>query len=376
MTKSELLDWLQTENRKWQALLEQIGPARMELPGVNGNWSMKDIVAHLTGWQPRLIARMWAAQRGEPEPTPPWPAHLQTDDEVNAWIYQANRQRSLREVLDESNQQFQQLLQVIEELPDDVRIEPEWHVVWLNNQRFSASEFFDHFRDDHESDVRTWLAQVETMEHTQPDGFLALPATGTGPGVLVLHAWWGLNDTIKAICTRLAEAGFVVFAPDLYHGKIADTIADAETLGGMLDANHLQAKAEITDATRFLLERAGQRNQELAVVGFSLGAYYALDLSAADPEHIRQVVIFYGTGPADFGQARAAYLGHFAENDPYEPLENVDQLQAVLQQAGRPVTFYRYPGVGHWFFEPDRMEAYNAAAASQAWERTLAFLNQ
>ena len=61
----------------------------------------------------------------------------------------------------------------------------------------------------------------------------------------MLHAWWGLNDTIKAFCTRLAEAGFVAFAPDLYHGKVADTIADAETLGKALDANHLQAKAEI-----------------------------------------------------------------------------------------------------------------------------------
>ena len=65
----------------------------------------------------------------------------------------------------------------------------------------------------------------------QPQGFLAVPPSGQGPGVLVLHAWWGLNDTIKAFCTRLAESGFVAFAPDLYHGKVADNIADAEALG-------------------------------------------------------------------------------------------------------------------------------------------------
>ena len=59
-------------------------------------------------------------------------------------------------------------------------------------------------------------------------GYLAMPERGKGPGVLVLHAWWGLNDTIKAFCTRLAEAGFVAFAPDLYHGEVADTIAGAE----------------------------------------------------------------------------------------------------------------------------------------------------
>ena len=68
------------------------------------------------------------------------------------------------------------------------------------------------------------------MIHSQPEGFLAVPHVGKGPGVLVLHAWWGLNDTIKAFCTRLADSGFVAFAPDLYHGKIADTIADAEKL--------------------------------------------------------------------------------------------------------------------------------------------------
>lgn len=109
------------------------------------------------------------------------------------------------------------------------------------------------------------------------------------------------------------------------------------------------------------------------MIGFSLGAYYALDLSAADPEHIRSVVLFYGTGPVDFSNSRAAYLGHFAENDEYEPPSNVDELEETLRRAGRPVTFYRYPGTGHWFFEPDR-PAYNQAAASLAWDRPLAFL--
>ena len=213
------------------------------------------------------------------------------------------------------------------------------------------------------------------MPDSQPQGFLAAPTTGNGPGVLVLHAWWGLNDTMKDFCRRLAEAGFVVFAPDLYHGKVANTIPEAEALGSALDANHLQAKAEIAEAAGFLNERAGQDGRGLAVIGFSLGAYYALDLSAANPELIRAVVVYYGTGPADFNSSRAAYLGHFAENDKYEPLSNVDELEADLRRAGRPVTFYRYTGTGHWFCEPDR-PAYNQAAEQLAWERTLAFLKR
>src|SRR5215470_5758059 len=161
------------------------------------------------------------------------------------------------------------------------------------------------------------------MACTRPDGFLALPPAGHGPGVLVLHAWWGLNATFKAFCTRLAESGFVAFAPDLYHGKVADTIADAETLRDALDARHLEAKSEIAEAARFASGREGS----VAVVGFSLGAYYALDLAAADPERVRRVVLFYGTGGGDFSRSRAAYLGHFAEHDEYEPASNVDQLE-------------------------------------------------
>lgn len=207
-------------------------------------------------------------------------------------------------------------------------------------------------------------------------GFLAMPERGQGPGVLVLHAWWGLNDTIRAVCTRLADAGFVAFAPDLYHGEVADTIADAERLGSALDSNHRQAVAEVDAATRFLSERASPAQGGLAVIGFSLGAFYALGLAAAAPDHIRSVVLFYGTGGMDHSASRAAYLGHFAENDPFEPPSNVDDLEESLRRAGHPVTFYRYSGVGHWFFEPDRADAYNPPAASLAWERTLAFLQR
>jgi len=161
MNKSELLNGVREEYRQWEALLNQIGEARMDQPGAAADWSIKDIVAHLTGWRRRTVARLQAAQRVEPEPPPPWPANLQTDDEINAWIYEANRGRSVQEVLDESRRVFQQFLAVIEGLPDDILIEPAYHIVQLGGQRFSASEFFDHFHDDHEPDMRAWLARVE-----------------------------------------------------------------------------------------------------------------------------------------------------------------------------------------------------------------------
>lgn len=205
-------------------------------------------------------------------------------------------------------------------------------------------------------------------------GYLAQPARGTGPGVLVLHAWWGLNDTIRAICDRLAGAGFVALAPDLYHGAVASTIADAETLAQALFKERLRASAEVIDATRFLGERAEGADRGLAVLGFSLGASYALDLAAAAPAQIGKVVIYYGTGGDDFGDARAAFLGHFAADDPYEPRAYVDQVEEAIRRAGRPVTFHHYPGTGHWFAEPDRTDAYDEAAATLAWERTLDFL--
>lgn len=167
MDKSELLNRLQEEYRGWEAFLDQIGPTRMDQPGVAAHWSVKDIVAHLTGWNRWLVARLEAAGRRAPEPSPPWPAHLQTDDEINAWIYESNRERSVSETLNDSRQVFRQLLAIIEGLPDKTRIETiqtqdrAYYLVWVEDQRFPAGEFFDHFHDDHEPDLRAWLARLD-----------------------------------------------------------------------------------------------------------------------------------------------------------------------------------------------------------------------
>lgn len=161
MNKSEFLNGLREEYQQWEALLDQIGEERMDQPGVAADWSIKDIVAHLTGWRRRTIARLQAAQRGEEEPPPYWPAHLQTDDEINAWMYESNRDRSVREVLGDSDHVFQQLVAAIEGLPDEVLSDPARHLPWLEAQSIKPGDFFGHFHEEHEPDMRAWLARGE-----------------------------------------------------------------------------------------------------------------------------------------------------------------------------------------------------------------------
>ena len=139
------------------------------------------------------------------------------------------------------------------------------------------------------------------MSQAQPDGHLAMPPAGSGPPVLVLHAWWGHNDDIRALVERLAEAGFVAFAPDLYHGHVAATIPEAEVLGQgwMPTGRGLTSPGPWTTSSN----RRGGASDGVAVIGFSLGAYYALELSVSDPR-VRKVVVFYGAGPEDFAGSR------------------------------------------------------------------------
>jgi hypothetical protein len=161
MNKSEFLNGLREEYQQWEALLNQIGEERMDQSGVAADWSIKDIVAHLTGWRRRTVARLQAAQRGEGEPPSYWPAHLQTDDDINAWIYESNHGRSVREVLSESQQVFQQMFAAIEGLPDEVLSDPARYLPWLEAQSIKPGDFFGHFHEEHEQDMRAWLARGE-----------------------------------------------------------------------------------------------------------------------------------------------------------------------------------------------------------------------
>ena len=195
--------------------------------------------------------------------------------------------------------------------------------------------------------------------------------TGGGPGVLVLHAWWGLNDFFKELCDRLAEAGFVAFAPDLYGGALATTIEEAQALLNGSDNAAMNQRADAAiDALR---ADPAVRGATLGAIGFSMGGAWALDFASARPADLSACVLFYGGGEADFSAARAAYLGHFAADDPWEPEESVLALETAIRAAGREVTFHHYSGAGHWFFEANQ-PAYQPQAAALAWDRTLAFL--
>jgi carboxymethylenebutenolidase len=208
------------------------------------------------------------------------------------------------------------------------------------------------------------------------NGYLATPDTGHGPGVILLHAWWGLTEPFREACDRLAAAGYVALGLDLYYGKMATTEEDAEALGSALDQNEAQWSGDIVAATRYLRQSNATDHGKVAFVTFSLGVGYALVLSTYLPDDVGAVVCFYSayTEPG-FSKATASYLFHFAEDDPWTPTEEAEQMVRVLQAAGRPVTVYTYPGTKHWFFENNQPAAYNAGAAALAWERTLSFLN-
>lgn len=208
--------------------------------------------------------------------------------------------------------------------------------------------------------------------YTAP-ALLSLPAQGSGPGVLVLHPWWGLNVFFKGFCERLAAEGFVAGAPDLYNGVVAETIQDAQTLADAMDGK--AALMRIVGTAEYLKQHEAVRGRGLGVIGFSMGAYWATRLAALYPQELSAIVLYYGAGWGEFSASRAAFQGHFAPGDPWQPDDEVDALEKTLREAGREVSFYRYEGAGHWFMEDNRSDDYHPTAAAQAWQRTAAFLH-
>jgi carboxymethylenebutenolidase len=207
------------------------------------------------------------------------------------------------------------------------------------------------------------------------NAYVALPPGGAGPGVLVLHAWWGLNGFFRELCDRLAAAGFVALAPDLYGGgRPATTIAEAQARLDAADGDAMLAA--VKSGINQLADHEAVRGHGLGVIGFSMGASWALVASMMHPAEVAAVTLFYGSDMVDFGAARAAYLGHYAPGDAWEPDEGVEKMEQAMRAAGREVAVHWYPGAGHWFFEANRSENYQQEAAELAWERTLAFLRE
>jgi carboxymethylenebutenolidase len=205
-----------------------------------------------------------------------------------------------------------------------------------------------------------------------PYSYIAKPKSGIGKGVLVLHAWWGLNQFFKDLCNRLAGEGFFVLAPDLYHGKSAATIAEAKKLRSNLKQETIAL--EITQAADQLHQVCRNSGEGLGVMGFSLGGFWGLWLAEQRSNLVTATVVFYGTRNGDYSACQSAFQFHLAEKDPYESASAVKKLQKNLSAADKIAAFYTYPGTGHWFFESDQPEAYNPQAAQMAWNRSVEFL--
>ncbi len=161
ISKTQLLAELKDENASWLALLDDIGEDNMTQPEVAGGWSIKDIVAHITGWRRRTVRRLQAALNNEQEVTMPWPPELEEVDDINAWIYEANRDRSLAEVLRDSDEVFQQMVDALAAFPEE-KIEALQRFGWLEGEPLSGKLFFAHFHEEHEADMRAWLARVKS----------------------------------------------------------------------------------------------------------------------------------------------------------------------------------------------------------------------
>jgi carboxymethylenebutenolidase len=214
---------------------------------------------------------------------------------------------------------------------------------------------------------------VTSQPETAGSAYLVHPHAGPGPGILLLHSWWGLTQFFKDLANQLADAGYTVLVPDLLEGKQPSTPDEAEHT--LADADVNKGAALVLSSARALRSASRDPRAQIAVIGFSMGASWGLWLSARSPQEVVAAVAFYGTQSIDFGEATSAYLGHFAEFDALVPDDEVVELEAHLRMLGRDVEFFRYPGTSHWFFESDRELAYVQTAADLAWKRTLEFLD-
>lgn len=208
-------------------------------------------------------------------------------------------------------------------------------------------------------------------------GYLSMPPSGQGPGLLVLQEWWGLVDHIKDVADRFAQQGYVVLAPDLYRGESSVHPSEAQRLLMALDM--ADTASMLRGAAEYLLNADAVVPKRVGALGFCMGGQLALYAATAHPDVIHAVVDFYGVFnpkvPVDITALRAPVLGHFGEHDATIPLSRVDTLFADIARAGAHGTQYRYRA-GHAFFNDTRPAAYDAAAATLAWERTLTFLSE
>jgi carboxymethylenebutenolidase len=215
---------------------------------------------------------------------------------------------------------------------------------------------------------------AETVEFpsngTVASGYLVTPPTGSGPGILVIQEWWGLDSGIKEMADRLGAAGFVALAPDLYHGELAahDEMDKAGQLMQTLPPD--RAGRDMSGAVDYLSAHPAVTSQSIGVVGFCMGGMLAFLIAANRPDKVAAVVPFYGfpqgeTEP-DWSKLSASVSGHMAENDTFFPPAAARTLETKLRGMGKDVTLTVHPGTGHAFMAPhNAMGTLNAELAAQ-----------
>lgn len=217
---------------------------------------------------------------------------------------------------------------------------------------------------------------VSTAGPTRPgpagSAYLVTPDAGPGHGVLVLHSWWGLTPHVKATVEALADAGFSALAPDLLDGALP---ADGdEARDRLADSDPNTTAALVMSSIVALRARSSDPDAPVAVLGYSMGASWALWVATRQPASVDAVVAYYGVQDIDFEALVAPVLGHYAETDPLVTDDDLVEMQAHLLLLDKHVEVHHYPGTGHWFAEADRPEHHDPDAAALAWSRTLAFL--
>ena len=207
-------------------------------------------------------------------------------------------------------------------------------------------------------------------------GYLARPASGSGPGIVVIQEWWGLNDNIKDIANRFAAEGFVALAPDLYHGKAT---AEPDEAGKLMMAMKIEeAVQDLTGSVDYLKKLPAASGDKIGCVGWCMGGGLSLYLATLKPE-IGACVSYYGVIPGaqpDFSKIQGAVLGHYAELDDWAPPAATRELEIKLKSLGKIAELIVYPGTSHGFFNDTRPEAHAAEASAKTWERTTQFFHQ
>ena len=214
-------------------------------------------------------------------------------------------------------------------------------------------------------------ASLPSVSANSTAAYADAPKSGTGPGVLVLHSWWGLTDGVRNRVNQLADAGFTALAPDLFDGVVATDPEHGRDLLRDVDPNQLAIGVKsCADALRRM---PATPDGPIMVVGFSMGASLGLWLSEREPDGVHAVVGHYGTQGIDFQHTRSRYQFHMTMDDPLIDPDELALMEASLRLADRPVEIHVYEGVGHNFAEPEA-PAFDAEAAERAWERTIEFL--